>query len=72
MKILKTIEVKLTEKEIKKIIAEKVASELPGYTVKPEDVRIILGTRSMGYGTSESTESYIECGKVRCVIKEED
>lgn len=72
MKILKNIEVKLTEEEIKKIIAEKVANELPDYTVEPEDVRFILGTRSMGYYTGESTESYIECGKVRCVIKEED
>lgn len=71
MKILKNIEVKLSEEEIKKIIAEKIAGELPGYTVLPDDVDILIGTRCLGYYTGEGTESYIECGKVHCVLKEE-
>lgn len=48
MKILKNIEVKLSEEEIKKIIAEKIAGELPGYTVEPEDVTLLVGTRLVG------------------------
>lgn len=72
MKVLKTIEVKLTEEEIKKIIAEKVASELPDYTVKPEDVELLLGTRCVGYFTDEHVELYFKGGTVHCVIKEED
>ena len=71
MKILKHIEVKLSEEEIKKIIAEKVESDLQGYTVLPDDEDILIGTRYLGYYTGEGTESYIECGKVHCVLKEE-
>lgn len=69
MQILKTIEVKLTEEEIKKIIAEKIAGELPGYTVEPEDVTLLVGTRLVG---CFNEEAYFKCGSVRCVIKEEE
>lgn len=72
MNILKTIEVTLTEEDIKKIIAEKVESELQGCTVLPDNVDILIGTRLSGNCTDECTESYIKCGKVHCVIKEEE
>lgn len=72
MKVLKTIEVKLTEEEIRKIIAEKVASELPGYTVKPEDVELLLGSRGVGYFADEHVESYFKGGTVHCVIEEKE
>lgn len=72
MKILKTIEVRLTEEEIKKIIAEKVANELPDYTVEPEDVDLLVGTRLVGYFNDEHEEAYFKCGTVHCVISEED
>ena len=71
MNIIKTIEVKLTEEEIKKIIAEKIASELPGYTVEPEDVTLLVGTRLVGCFNDEREEAYFKCGSVHCIIKEE-
>ena len=71
MNIIKNIEVTLTEEEIKKIIAEKIASELPGYTVEPEDVTLLVGTRLVGCFTDEYEEAYFKCGSVHCVIKEE-
>lgn len=71
MNIIKNIEVTLTEEEIKKIIAEKIASELPGYTVEPEDVTLLVGTRLVGYFNDEHEEAYFKCGSVRCVINEE-
>lgn len=71
MNIIKTIEVKLTEEEIKKIIAEKIASELPSYTVEPEDVTLLVGTRLVGCFNDEHEEAYFKCGSVHCVIKEE-
>ena len=71
MNIIKNIEVTLTVEEIKKIIAEKIASELPGYTVEPEDVTLLVGTRLVGCFTDEYEEAYFKCGSVHCVIKEE-
>lgn len=72
MKILKNIEVKLSEEEIKKIIAEKIAGELPGYTVEPEDVTLLVGTRLVGCFNDEHEEAYFKCGSIHCVIKEEE
>lgn len=72
MNIIKNIEVTLTEEEIKKIIAEKVASELPDYTIKPEDVDLLVGIRLVGYFNDEREEAYFKCGTVHCVISEED
>lgn len=72
MNIIKNIEVKLTEEEIKKIIAEKIAGELPGCTVESEDVTLLVGTRLVGYFNDEREEAYFKCGTVHCVISEED
>lgn len=72
MKILKNIEVKLSEYEIKKIIAEKIAGELPGYTVEPEDVTLLVETRLVGCFNYEHEEAYFKCGSVHCVIEEEE
>lgn len=71
MDILETMEVKLTEDDVKDIIAEKVSTLLPGYDVNPENVVFQLSMRSVGYFADESIESYISSVSVHCYIKEE-
>lgn len=71
MDILETMEVKLTEDDVKDIIAEKVSTLLPGYDVNPENVDFQLSMRSVGYFADESIESYISSVSVHCYIKED-
>ena len=71
MDILETMEVKLTEDDVKDIIAEKVSTLLPGYDVSPENVDFQLSMRRVGYFADESIESYISSVSVHCCIKED-
>ena len=70
--LVETMEVKLTEDEVKDIIAEKVSTLFPGYDVKPENVDFQLSMRSVGYFADESIKSYISSVTVHCNKDKED
>lgn len=69
--ILKTIDITLTGDDIKQIIADKVNQELSGYDVEPDDVKLEISTRTIGYYTDEHTEHYFKGATVHCVSKNE-
>lgn len=71
MNIIKNIEIKLTEKDVKKIIAEKVNGEIPGFTVTPDDVEICLGMDPVGYLMDEHYEARFKGITVHCSEKED-
>ena len=66
MDILETMEVKLSEKDIKEIVAWKINDEMPNLNVKPEDVDKEVSSRSVGYGAGEYDEPYFKGVTVHC------
>ena len=49
MDIIRRMDVKLSEKDIKEIVAWKINDEMPNLNVKPEDVDIEVSSRSGEY-----------------------
>lgn len=66
MDIIRRMDVKLSEDDIKEIVAEKINNEMPNLNVKPEDVDIQVRSRSVGYGPSEHNELYLKGVTVHC------
>ncbi len=72
MNIIRRMDVKLSEEDIKEIVAEKINNEMPNLNVKPEDVEIQVSRRSVGYGASEHDEPYFKGITVHCNRDKED
>lgn len=72
MDIIRRMDVKLSEKDIKEIVAWKINDEMPNLNVKPEDVDIEVSSRSVGYGASEYDEPYFKGVTVHCNKDKED
>ena len=68
MDIIKNIEIKFTEQDIKTIVASYCCEH--GYSgVKPEDVTVNIGTRCEGYGYGEHDVHYLKGCSVKCNLK---
>lgn len=68
MNIIKNIEIKFTEQDLKTLLASYCCEQ--GYSgVKPEDVDIKIGTRCVGYGYDEHYVHYLEGCSVKCTLK---
>lgn len=72
MDIIRRMDVKLSEDDIKKIVAEKINNEIPNLNVKPEDVDIEVSSRCVGYFTDERIEPYFKGITVHCNKDKED
>lgn len=72
MDIIRKMDVKLSEDDIKKIVAEKINNEMPNLNVKPEDVYIQVSNRSVGYFADERIEPYFKGITVHCNKDKED
>lgn len=72
MDIIRRMDVKLSENDIKEIVAWKINDEMPNLNVKPEDVDIEVSSRSVGYSSSEHDEPYFKGVTVHCNKDTED
>jgi hypothetical protein len=72
MQIINNITVNLTPEDIKEIIAEKIRKDIPGISVKPEDIELCVGKKIVEYFHDESEELYFKKAVVNCRIDEED
>ena len=66
MDIIRRMGVKLSEEDIKEIVAEKINNEMPNLNVKPEDVDIQVSSRCVGYYADEHIEPYFKGITVHC------
>ena len=71
MKIIKKIDVHLTEENVHEIIADYINKELPNTKVTSHDVSLSMGTRTVGYLMDEHDETYVREAVIRCKISEE-
>ena len=71
MKIVKNIDVHLTEENVREIIADYINREIPNAKVTPKDVSSCMGTRTIGYFTDEHDETYFREAMVHCKMLEE-
>ena len=72
MDIIRRMDVKLSEKDIKEIVAWKINDEMPNLNVKPEDVDIEVSSISVGYGAAEHDEPYFKGVTIHCNKDTED
>ena len=66
MDIIRRLDVKLSEEDIKEIVAEKINNEMPILNIKPEDVEIQVSSRCVGYYADEYVEPYFKGITVHC------
>ena len=67
MKIDRNITIHLSEDEVKEIIAKHLQEE--GYEVKVEDVTLSVGTKLVGFGMGEHSETYFQGASACCKNK---
>lgn len=67
MEIKKNITIELSENDVKEIIADYLQRE--GYKVTVDDVSLLVGSRTEGYGLAEHPVKYFECAYVKCQEK---
>lgn len=67
MEIKKNITIELSENDVKEIIADYLQRE--GYKVTVDDVSLLVGLRTEGYGLAGHPVKYFECAYVKCQEK---
>lgn len=63
VKIEKNIAIKLTEQNVKEIIADYLVRE--GYKVKADEVEFLISHEWKGYGSDEHCEHRLTCAQVK-------
>lgn len=69
MNIIKNMTIELSEEDVRRIIADRVNSEIPEANVEAEDVDILTGIRTTDY--YGGTETYLIGATVRHLNQEE-
>lgn len=67
MEIKKNITIKLSENDVKEIIADYLSKD--GYDVAADDVRLSVGSRLEGFGMMEHPVNYFEGAYASCKEK---
>ena len=69
---IKKYDIRLSEEDIQKIIANRANSNIPGANVKPDDVKLIVETETAGYYLFERKKTVFKGAIVHIELDKEE
>lgn len=72
MKHITSMDINLTERDVKIIIADTLRDQFPGYNIKPEDVTLSVCMDTVGFYMDEHQVPKFKGAVIHCSISKED